>query len=156
MAIKIKWNSLLRLTELEFTPAPPNVLTITDELLQSISWLTAATKHDRKLLRCDENGALLITDAWNGFSSVEVRELTPEQNNPSTFTPSVEHKGILIATGEDIIKASFKRVGTSVYEHTYIPAHSFYWYAHFCIDIIITSVPVDNSTPSYVGAVAFN
>ena len=48
---KIKWNSLLHITDLEFTPDEPKELKITDELVQSISWLTGATRHDRKLLR---------------------------------------------------------------------------------------------------------
>ncbi|GAI19746.1 unnamed protein product, partial [marine sediment metagenome] len=74
-AIKIKWSSLLNLTELEFVPAPPKVLEVSAELVQAIAWLTAATGHDRKLLRCTENGALLVADPWSLLSVVETCEM---------------------------------------------------------------------------------
>ena len=156
MAIKIKWSSLLRLTDLEFSPEAPKFLTITDELVQAISWLTAATRHDRKLLRCDENGALLISDAWNGFTSVEAVEREPEANQPAPYTITVEHKGILVGTSDLLVKLSFTRIGSSVAEHTFLPPASFYWFPYPCSSVIVTLVPADLADVCMVGLVAYN
>lgn len=156
MDIRVSWSSLLQITELDFTPEAPKVLKMDDKLLQAISWLTACNRHERKLLRCDENGALLFTDAWNGFNSVEVAEKEPETSAPKTYTPTVEHKGILISTAAYLIKLSFKRTGTTVYEHTFVPAASFYWYPHSCVDVVISLVPLDADNSCIVGVTAYN
>jgi hypothetical protein len=155
-AIRLKWSSLLQLTELEFSPEPPTTLKVSDELLQAISWLTGATRHDRRLLRCDENGALLVADAWSLFNSVETDELHPSSGSTDTYTPTVEHKGILIATSTELVKASFRRLSGVALENIYIPAETFYWFDHSCYTVQISVVPDPAGTTSYVGVTAFN
>ena len=153
---QLKWSSLLQITELEFEPEAPKVLKIDDKLLQAISWLTACTRHDRKLLRCDENGALLFTDAWNGFESVEAVEREPEANQPAPYSPTVEHKGILVGTSDLLVKLSFTKTGSSVAEHTFVPAASFYWFPHSCSSVVVTLVPADLADSCIVGLTAYN
>jgi len=156
MAIKLKWSSLLHLTELDFDPAPPRVLTISDELIQSLSWLTGATKHDRKLLRCDENGALLIAKAWSLLTSVETDELYPQSAAEDTYVSSVAHKGILVAASTQIVKVGFLPVLGGVVEWVYISPETLYWYPHSVYSIVVHVVPDPTGTASYVGITAFN
>jgi len=155
-AIKIKWSSLLNLTELEFIPEPPKVLSVSDELLQTISWLTGATGHDRRLLRCTEQGALLVGDPWSLLASVETDELHPAAGAPDTFTAAYANKGVLIATSTHIVKVSVRRANKPDTEHFYMPPAWLYWYPHKVYDVIATVVPAGTGTASYVGIAAFN
>lgn len=153
---RIKWSSLLRLTDLEFIPEAPKILSVSDELLQTISWLTAATKEDRRLLRCDANGALLVADAWSLLSSVETDELYPQSGSADSFTATVENKGILIATSTQLVKVGFVRISGGATEWVYVPADSYYWFAHPVYSVTIHTVPDPTGTASYVGITAFN
>jgi len=156
MAIKLKWSTLLRLTELEFEPEPPKVLSVSDELIQAISWLTACTRHDRRLLRCTENGALLIADAWSLMSSVQTDELHPVSASPDTFTATTPNQGVLIATSTQIIKVTVTRVSGGGSEVIYIPPGWSYWYPHKVYTIVSAVVPDPGGTASYVGITAYN
>lgn len=153
---KLKWSSLLNLTELEFEPEPPKIINVSDELQQTISWLTAATGHDRRLLRCNENGALLIADAWSNLVEVETDELLADTSSSDTFTATVENKGVLIATSTVIIKATFKRLSDSADEIIYLPFGLYYWLGHPTYSVKVELVPADSGTGGYVGITAFN
>lgn len=155
-AYKIKWSSLLHLTDLEFIPEAPKQLTISDELIQAISWLTAATKHDRKLLRCDENGALLIADAWSLLDSVETDELYPQSASEDTYTASAAHKGVLVSSSTQIIYVGFLQVSGGTVEWIYVSPNTLYWYPHSVYSIVVHVVPDPNGTASYVGITAYN
>ncbi len=155
-AIKLKWSSLLNLTELEFIPEPPKVLQVSDELLQTISWLTAATGHDRRILRCTETGALLVADGWSLLSAVETAELYPESGSAKNATAEKPNKGVLVATSTQLIKASFIRVKDEAAEDIYIPANWLYWYPHKLYNISVATVPAVGGTVSYVGITTFN
>jgi len=155
-AIKIKWSSLLNLTELDFVPEAPKILNVSDELLHTISWLTGATGHDRRLLRCTEQGALLVADACSLLSSVETDELHPSSGNPDTATASVVNKGVLIATSTEIVKASIVRSAGEDAEVVYLPPAWLYWTAHSVYSITVAVVPDPTGTASYVGITAFN
>lgn len=154
-AIKLNWSSLLQLTELDFVPEPPKVLKVSDELAQAISWLTAATRHDRRLLRCDENGALLISDAWNLFTAFESAELYPQDGTPDSVACTCPNKGVLIATSTQIVKISFVQVAGGDSEHIYISPNTLYWYPHNVYSVTATVVPASGGTASYVGLTAF-
>ena len=155
-AIKLKWSSLLRLTELEFVPAEPKVLNVSDELVQSISWLTGATRHDRRLIRCDANGAMLIADAWSLFASVETDELYPTDGSPDSYTATVDNKGILVATSTEIVKLTFTQVAGGDTEDIYVSPDTLYWYPHSTYSVTATVVPASGGSASYVGITAFN
>lgn len=155
-AIKLKWSQLLALTELEFVPEPPKVLQVSDELLQTISWLTGATGHDRRLLRCTEDGALLVAEPWSLLAVVETDELHPADGVPDTFTATVANKGVLIATSTQIVKISIRRVSGGDTEHFYLPPNWLYWYPHKVYDVIATVVPASGGTGSYVGITTLN
>jgi len=153
---KIKWTDLLLLSELNYIGDVPKDLTVGDELHQSISILTGATRHDRKLLRCDENGALLVANAWSNLVSVENDELHPAANVPDSFVATVKNKGILVASSTQIIKASFVRVAGGAAEIIYIPPNYEYWYPHSTYSVTLYTVPADTGTSSYVGITAFD
>lgn len=155
-AIQIRWSALFKLTELEFIPAPPTALKVSDEIIQTISWLTAATKHDRKLLRCNEQGALLIGNAWDNLNSVETDELNPTDGVPDTYTASAVHQGVLVSSSTQIILASFLPVSGGVVEDIYISPNTDYFYPHSVYSIVATVVPASGGTASYVGITAFN
>ncbi|MBA7621476.1 hypothetical protein ES703_28838 [subsurface metagenome] len=154
-ALRLKWSSLLNLTELDFEPEPPKVLKVSDELLQTISWLTGATKHDRRLLRCDENGALLIADAWSLLNQLATDELYPDTRTPDSTGALAVNKGVLIATSTQIVKISFVRVSGGDAEHIYIPADCLYWYPHPTYSVTATIVPEPGGTASYIGITTF-
>lgn len=129
-AKRLKWTNLLHLTELQFEPDEPKQLTVSDELIMTISWLTAATKHDRKLLRCDDNGALLTTNPWSLLVAVENNVLNFSYQSPDTYTRTLENKGVLCAVGDKLTKLDFVRVEDGAAETFYIPANWLYFYPH--------------------------
>lgn len=153
---KIKWSSLLHLTELEFIPEAPKILDVSDELTQSLSWLTAATKHDRRLVRCTEQGAMLVAAAWSGLLSVETIELAPTEGLPALDKPSEIHKGVLIATSDELVKISFVRIKDETATHYYVPPASYYWFPHSVYSVTANVVPAVGGTSSSVGVTYFN
>lgn len=155
-AIKIKWSSLLNLTELEFIPQPPKVLEVSDELLQAISWLTAATGHDRKILRCTEQGALLVADPWSLLSVAITKELYPVSTDSDTFSTLIANKGVLIATSTQLVKISIRRVAAGDIEVIYVPPAWLYWYPHKIYSVTAAVVPDPGGTANYVGITVFN
>lgn len=155
-AVQLKWSSLLNLTELEFIPKAPSVLKVTDELGQTISWLTGATGHDRRLLRCDENGALLVGNGWDNLSVAETDELHPAPNVPDSFTAAKANKGVLIATSTELIKIRLVRVSGGDAEDIYLPPAWLYWYPHTIYSVTVGVVPADSGSASYVGVTTFN
>jgi len=153
---KIKWSNLLNLAELEFLPEAPKQLSITDEVTQSISWLTACTLHDRKLLRCDENGVLLVGYPWNNLIEVETDELLPQSTVPDTFTATVPNKGVLVASSTQLVKLSFVRFAGGDIEDVYIPSNNLYWFGHQVYTVTVTTVPATGGSTSRVAVTAFN
>jgi len=153
---KIKWSNLLNLSELEFLPEAPKQLSITDEIVQSISWLTACSLHDRKLLRCDENGVLLVGYPWSNLIEVETAELVPASTSPKTFTATVPNKGVLVASSTQMIKLSFVRFAGGDIEDVFIPANYLYWFGHSTYTVTATTSPATGGTTSRVGITAFN
>jgi len=147
---QIKWNSLLRYAELEFIPEQPTQLKVTDELVQSLSWLTAATRRDRRILRCTEQGHLLVADAWSGLNSIDTDELYPQNGTPDSYTATAEHSGVLISTSTQLVKISIVRKSGEDAEHFYVPAGEFYWYPYSVYSVTATVVPVSGGTASYV------
>lgn len=152
---RIKWSSLLHYADLAFEPEAPKVLQVSDELVQSLSWLTAATRRDRRILRCTEQGHLLVADAWSGLNSVETDELYPTDGSPDAFVASIEHSGVLIATSTRLVKISFVRKSGEDAEDVYVPADCYYWYPHKVYSITATVVPASGGTASYVGVTCY-
>ena len=153
---QITWKSLLNLTELEFKPERPQKLKMTDEVIQTIAWLTGATPHDRRLLRCDDNGALLTADAWSNLNSVEVDELVTSPPSGDTYTATVANKGVLLAVSGSAIKAVFARVQGGDYETIYIAKNWLYWYPHSMYSVIVFSIGGAGGDAALVGVTAFN
>lgn len=153
---KIKWSNLLNMAELDFAVGAPTALTLTDEAVIAFSLLTAATRHDRRLVRCDDNGALLHSDAWNGLSTVETDELSPTDGTPDTFTATTNNSGVLISTDDEIVKIDFYQVSGLLADTVYVPADSYYWYPHSTHTVVVTVVPASGGTASYVGLTAYN
>ncbi len=153
---RISWQSLLQLSELDFDPVPPARLKLSDEIAFTLSILTAATRHDRKLLRCDENGALLVSDPWNGLVSVETDELTISSGAPDSYTATVENKGVLVATSNYIVKGSFVKTSGGAAEVIYIAPYSNFWYPGVVYSVTCDDVPSGGSYSFYVGITAFN
>lgn len=151
---KIKWSSLLRCSDLEFEPEPPIELVVSDELVQSLSWLTGATRQDRRLLRCTEDGALLVANAWDGLNSAEVDELYPQNGTPDVYTAAAEHKAVLIATSTQIVKLSIVRKSGETALHYYVPPNQYFFYPHSVYTITATVVPASGGTANYVGITA--
>lgn len=152
--VQIKWSSLLKLTDLEFEPDAPKVLNLSDELLQSISWLTGATMHDRKLLRCDNNGVLLTGNAWSLLNTVETEELYPTDGTPDTVIATSLNKGVLVASSTQLVKISFVRKSGLDAEDYYVPPEWLFWWPNPTYSVTATVVPASGGTASYVGITA--
>ncbi len=155
-AVKISWSSLFNLTELDFVPEQPKVLTMTDELRQTLSWLTGATGHDRRLLRCTDQGALLVADPWSNMAVVETDELYPQSVAADTFTASVANKGVSIATSLQLVKATITKVSGGSSGVVYVPPGWILFYPHLVYTVVVATVPGTGGTASYVGITAYN
>ncbi len=153
---RIKWNALFNLPELDFIPDRPTVLEVSDELLQTISWLTGVTRHDRRLLRCTDGGALLIGHAWDLLESIATDELYPESGTTDSYTGIPTNQGILVSTSAQLIKASFVRYSGEAAKVIYIPAETLYFYPYPVYSIEVATVPDPGGTASYVGITVFN
>lgn len=152
---KLQWSNLLKLTELHFEPDIPALLTISDEVLQVISWLTATTGYDRRLLRCTAGGALLVAKPWSNMNVLENEALYPDTDNPDESAVLALNKGCLIATSTLIVKVGFKRVEGGDYEYVFIPPATYYWFPHPCYRVYARTVPEVSGTASYVGLTTF-
>lgn len=148
---KLKWTSLLRMPELEWLPGEPAELPVAAEIVQTLSWLTGATKHDRRFIRCDENGALLIAAPWANLSVVATDELAPDTNTPDGTGELVANHGVLVATSTMIVKVSFVRVSGGDAEDFYVPPGEFLFYPYPTYSVTATVVPSDTGVLSYVG-----
>lgn len=154
-AIQIRWSTLFKLTELDFIPDPPSVLKVSDELIQAISWLTGATGHDRRLLRCTDDGALLVADAWSNYTAGATVYLDPESGSTAIIEGVCDCVGVLVSTGSQIIKATFVKEFNGSGEDIYIPADYAYWYPHAVYSVEVAVVPDPNGTASNVGVTTF-
>ena len=153
--IKITWTNLFNMSELDFEPAPPRELILSDELSQCLAWLTAATRHDRKLLRCDDNGSLLVTDAWAGLNVVETEELYPQAFTADVFTATKPNVGCLIATSTELVKCTFVRVSGGATEVIYVPPCQYYWYPFKVYSVTVGVVPDPGGTSNYVSVICY-
>lgn len=156
MPIKIKWSQLFNMPELDFEPAPPRELILSDELSQTLAWLTAATRHDRKLLRCDDNGSLLVTDAWAGLNVCDSAALIPASGVTDTATATKPNVGALVSTSTQLVKCSFVRVSGGASEDIYVPPNSYYWYPFPTYSVEVAVVPDPGGMSSYVGVVCYS
>lgn len=154
--MKISWNSLLNISELDFDGTPPASLKLSDELSFTLSILTGATRHDRKLLRCDENGALLVSDPWNDLTVVESDELLISNGVADSFVASVANKGVLLATQLYMIEARFVRVSGGAEEIIYIAPDQMFWYPGPVYSVEVDDVPDGGLLEVAVGVTAFN
>lgn len=154
--VKISWNSLLNITELGFDGALPATLNLSNDIAFSLSILTGATRRDRKLLRCDSNGALLVSDPWNGLTVVENDELIITTGTADSFVATTENKGVLITTVEVIIEVRFVRVSGGAEEIIYVAPDQMYWYPGPVYSVEVDDVPEGGATTTVVGLTAFN
>lgn len=152
---KLRWQSLLRFSELEFIPAPPSELEVADEIMHTLAWLTGATNHDRRLLRCDLNGALLVGHPWSLLSAIETHELHPADGIPDASPALAYNKGVLVSSSAQIITAGFVRVSGGATETIYIPPGENLFYPYPTYSITATVVPASGGTASYVGVTVF-
>ena len=152
---QINWHSLLNFSEFDFQPAPPAKLTIDDNLVLSLAILTAATRGERLILRCNSAGALLTGNAWDNFAVVETDELYPESGTTDSFTATIVNLGVLISTAAQLVQASIVRISGGDTEIIYIPPYTMYFFPHKTYSITLAVVPDPNGTASYVGITAF-
>ncbi len=152
---QLKWSNLLKLTELEFQPDFPEKLNVSDEVLQVISWLTGTTGFDRRLLRCTQQGALLVAKPWSILTSVAVHETTTVQSTEIQIVMAAANNGVLIASTTQIIKVGFRRVTGGDISWVYIPPASYYWYPFSTYSVSHRPAPYTSGTVSLIGITAF-
>ena len=145
----------MNLSDIEFVPGPPTELRLSDQITQTIAWLTAATRHDRRLLRCNNQGALLVGNSWDILAVVETDELYPQSASPDSFTKSVDNIGVLVTTSDEMVKAVFVRVSGGDSETIYISREAMYWYGHETYSVTLSVVPDPNGIANYCGITAF-
>ena len=152
---QIKWSSLLNLSELEFVPEQPKTFMISDELVHSIAWLTAATKHNRMLLRCNDSGELIVTDPWNVLGVADYGELYIASGSDDSDHSSADNKGVLVSTGAHLGRYGFVRINGGSTEYIYIPADTLFWFGHKCYSITGRVVPAPGGEDIYTGLTWF-
>lgn len=154
--IRVTWSQLLNLTELGFDSGSMPDLSLSNEIGFSLSILTAATRRDRKLLRCDNNGVLLVGDPWTGLISVETDELYVNAGSADSFTASVANKGVLIATPGYLVKVSVVGVSGGDAEVINIAPYQNFWFPGPVYSVEADDVPAGATDTFYVGITAFN
>ncbi len=152
---QIKWRSLLQMPELDFHPSPPAKLILEDKLVLSLAILTAASGQDRKLVRCNDAGAILVGNSWDNLSVAETDELHPQSAATDTFTATVKNSGVLISSSAYLISVVFVRRSGGDTETILIPPYTMYYFPHQTYSITIATVPATGGTASYVGITAF-
>ncbi len=154
-SIKLLWSNLLKLTELEFRPDFPAQLNLSDEVLQTISWLTATTGFDRRLLRCTRQGALLVAKPWSIMHSVENGDTATVQSMETSVNIMEPNDGVLICTTTEIIKLGFRRKSGADIEWVHVPPASYYWFPFPAYTFVVKCVPADSAAVSIVGYTTF-
>ncbi len=154
--IRVTWSRLLNLSELELDTGSLPDLSLSNEIAFSLSILTAATRRDRKLLRCDDNGVLLVGDPWTGLISVETDVLYVNAGSADSFTASVANKGVLIATPTYVVQASIVRISGGAAEVVMISPHQNFWFPGPVYSVEVDDVPAGATDTFYVGITAFN
>jgi len=152
---KLRFTPLFNIADLEFVGPMPAEIRVSDEIVQALSWLTGFTGHDRRLLRCDNHGALLIAPGWSNLNSVENDELYPQSAAPDTFTATLANKGVLIATSTQLVKVSLYRAAGISADVLYLPANYLYWFPNPVKIVIAATVPDPDGTASYVGITTY-
>jgi len=154
--VMLKWSHLFNISDLVFDgPFPPEI-PVNDFIQMTLSWMTAADRTARRLVRCDPNGALLFSDPWNFFNPVEQGELAVANTIESTVTFTVENQGVLIATGVNLCQFFFKRRAGGADETVYVPGGSFYWFPHPAYSVRARCVPFATGGVSINGCTAYN
>lgn len=153
---RITWSRLLDISGVGFEPQPPASLKLSDEIAFSLSILTGATRHDRKLLRCDENGSLLVGNPWDGLTVVENDELIITTGAADSFTATTENKGVLVSTINLLIEARFRRVASGITEIIYIAPNQMFWYPGLVYSVEVDDVPEGGNITTVVGITAYN
>lgn len=153
--LKLKWNTLFNMPELDFEGDFPATVTIPDNIQLTLAWLTGATRSQRKLIRCDENGALLFSQPWNGLitSNADILEVGNSSEDTATFT--FPNNGVLVATGANLLQAFFKRANGADDEEVFIPSRSYYWFPGNVYSVRGRCVPYTTGGDAVHGATAF-
>lgn len=154
--VRLTWTNLFNMPEIDFEPAPPRELILSDELNQTLAWLTAATKHDRRLLRCDDNGSLIVIEPWHAMNFLASYRLDPAPNVPSAWYVTAGNKGILISSSTQLVRMYIVRKSGGDAEEVYVPPYQYYWYPHTVYSVAAYVVPADTGTAACVGVTAFN
>jgi len=152
---KLQWSNLLKLTELDFRPDFPAQLSISDEVLQVISWLTATTGFDCRLLRCTPQGALLVAKPWTMMHMVETHVLFPQTVDSDITDALAANDGVLITTSTQIVLITFRRVEGGAMEKVYVPPGRYYWFPFSCYTVAASVVPAGTGTDNYVGVTVY-
>lgn len=155
-SIMLKWSNLFNMTELDFEGAFPPVMTVEEDIQIALAWLTAADRTERKLVRCDSLGALLVSDPWNGFNPAAAGILEVDNSTEDTVTFTADNLGVLVATDDGVVQVFFKRILGGADEEVYIPGHSMYWYPHPCYSVRARCVPYATGGAFVHGVTAFN
>jgi len=155
-ATRIKWTHLLNVAELDIVGSFPKEVPIADEIVQTISWLTAVNRVERLLVRCDRLGSLLVGDPWTLWNAVEaaILEVTDSTEDSHTFT--VANTGILISSSTKLVRVEFERISGTSADIIYIPANSYYWYPHPSYLVKGQTVPHASGGATVIGVTAFN
>lgn len=155
-SLMLKWSNLFNMPEVDFEGVFPPKITVEEDIQLTIAWLTAADRHNRKLLRCDALGALLMSDPWNGFNSVETGTLEVDDSTADTVTFTTGNVGVLISTGANLVKLTFKRVNGGADEVFYAPHSAYFWYPHPCYSVVGRCEPYTTGGAAVHGVTAFN
>lgn len=154
--VKIKWGSLMNIPDLDMEGDGPRDLVLEDKIQVSLAWLTALSRSERKLVRCDALGALLMSDPWNGLNPVDNGTNEVTANVEDTVIWTQENKGTLISTGQYLVQVFFRRVVGAADEIVYIPGSAMYWFPHSLYSIRMRTVPYATGGTAVHGLTAFN
>ncbi len=155
-ALRIKWSNLLTIPELDIIGSLPRDMPLADEIVQTIAWLTGVNRTERKFLKCDILGAMLVSDAWNLFNAVEAALLEPTDSTEDSHTFTTANLGVLISTHTKLVRVEFERVSGVSADIVYVPPNNYYWYPHETYLVKGQTVPHALGGTTLIGLTAFN
>lgn len=149
--IKVIGGNLFNIADVDFVPEAPRSMEIDEKANMSFSILTATTGYERKLVRCNEHGAILVGNPWDNMSVVASDQLVPSSGSPDSWTRIVENKAVMICTSTYIIKCEFVRISGGGADTIYLPPQFMFFYPHPTYSVTVSTVPDPGGSASYVG-----
>ena len=152
----IKWSNLLSTEGIDYIPEPHGVLKVSDDISHSIAFMTAATRHDRKMIQCNEHGAMLVGNPWDNLTSVARAIIGISEGIAYEYDYVDDNVGTLFASSDLLLNICYKRTPASDIERMLLPANSMVFVPYTLVWSEFSLMLIDLGKSTACGLVVFN